>query len=96
MLMSQELAGFPVRVRTIGSAAETIGPRAIAPLAPCGRLLIATDADPGGEMAAVRWAVAFPGKTDRIRPPGKCKDWTDAYVQGYDLNAFCRDVLGSG
>ncbi len=50
---------------------------------------IATDADDAGDNAASGW----PARAVRVRPPGPCKDWTDAHQYGVDLARWWTDRL---
>ena len=88
LLLGQELSGLAM-VASLGSASNhpdltTLGRFAVHP-----RWFAAHDADEAGDGAAARW----PAKTQRVRPPGSFKDWTEAKQGGVTLRRWWTDRL---
>jgi CHC2 zinc finger len=89
LLLGQELAELAVVV-TLGSAsARPEGPTFMAML-PAPVWYIAADADQAGD----RFASGWPARALRVRPPGACKDWTEAHQAGVNLRRWWTDRLG--
>jgi hypothetical protein len=89
LLLGQELADLATVV-TLGSAsARPAGPTYLAML-PAPVWYVATDADKAGD----RFASGWPARALRVRPPGSCKDWTEAHQAGVNLRRWWTDRLG--
>lgn len=82
-----------VPVVTLGAASSDPANWALAKLISASSWLVAVDADEAGQRLADRWAARWPGRTTRIIPPGECKDWSDAWVAGHDLEEFWAPLL---
>jgi DNA primase len=88
LLMGQELDGLAA-VMTLGSASNGSSADVMSIMLSAPTWYLASDADPAGDKAASDW----PGRAQRVRPPGPYKDWTEAAQDGINLRRWWRDRL---
>jgi DNA primase len=86
LLLAQELRDL-VAVVTLGSAAMRPGTFILTRLLAAPVWFIALDADEAGDRGASEW----PARARRVRPPGGCKDWTEAVQGGVNLTLWWRE-----
>ncbi len=89
LLLGQELADLAAVV-TLGSASARPEGSTYLAMLPAPTWYIATDADEAGDCSASGW----PGRAQRVRPPGEFKDWTEAQQAGIDLRRWWIERMG--
>jgi hypothetical protein len=83
--------GSPVVPVAIGSASGGRLLRCLAEVNLAHKVILAFDADPAGDTAAMWWSENLTTQTVRLRPTRK--DVTDMAVAGDDLNGWIKQVL---
>lgn len=92
LLLNVTLAGR-VPVVTLGAASSDPVGVTLATLSAASRIFLAVDADEAGERLVDRWTKRWASRIERVVPPGECKDWTDAWCAGHDLDEFWATAI---
>ncbi len=89
LLLGQEL-GELAPVVTLGSAGDRPGPRVLSAMTMASPWYVTHHDDGAGQKAAEGW-MARSGRCRRVVPPAG--DWTDAFLDGYDLRQVWVEIL---
>lgn len=90
-ILAAQSIGGAANVITFGSASATLPAQWVELLAKCPAVLVATDNDSAGEMAAQRLRAVLPSAARAALPSGK--DVTDFWRAGGDIAAWYRAAL---